>query len=193
MISCHQVQVLSQYFPDPGIRPNLACIGVNKWYFCATDSFRVCRTELESFYKEKSLTIADTPKYPDVDAFLWTHDDWKNITKYMRIMLGQIAIFWKTQAIIQGTLDFERNKITIIPFLPFNDSDTKYEFFSEHPFVHTATNMFYFLEMLKPFKKSIEKGTCHVEYRQDNPNSIMQFRFISPIGNYEIGIMPKKK
>mgnify|MGYP006875531120 FL=1 len=188
MITAAQIEILKPYMASEGIRPMLAKIWVNKGWLVACDSFRLIRTKLPG-----DVVFPDTKGYPDVDTFMATDIEWKNITKFMKKFTIRLGIFGRTNAILDGSLVFPPGKCLIEPRFIFDDSDgAKMTLDIDHPFEHTSMMTGYVLEMLKPFKKDLDKWQCTIEYRQKNPLGIIQFRIISYKGTYEVGIMPKK-
>jgi hypothetical protein len=179
---------MKPYMASSGIRPMLAKIAINKWWLVACDSFRLIRTEIPDW-----KDYLDTPVYPDVDTFMQTDVEWVSITKFMRTFCVRLGIFWTNTAIRDGNMIFAPGKVIIRPNFVFDNSDSAaLSIDIEHPFQHTSVNIWYFLQMIQPFKKEIDKGLCYIEYRQKNPLTIVQFRIISNLWSYEIGIMPRK-
>lgn len=188
MITTDQIDILKPYMASPGIRPALAKIAINKWWLCACDSFRLIRTQITD-----ELEYPDTKWYPDIDTFMATDIEWKNVTKFMRTFSARISIFGRVNAVRDGNFVFPPGKVIIRPNFVFDDSDSAAMTLElEHPFEYTSVNIGYFLAMIQPFKKELDKWLCSIEYRQKNPASIVTFRIISWKWTYEVGIMPRK-
>lgn len=188
MITAAQIDILSPYMATANIRPMLAKIAVNKGWLCACDSFRLIRTKLPD-----DIVFPDTKWFPDIDTFMANDMEWKNITRFMKQFTVRLGVFGRTNAIMDGSLVFPPGKCLIEPRYIFDDSNgAKMTLDLEHPFEYTSMMYGYFMAMLRPFKKDLEKNQCSIEYRQKNPMAIIQFRITSSQGIYEVGLMPKK-
>jgi hypothetical protein len=87
-----------------------------------------------------------------------TDMEWKNITRFMQKFTIRLGIFGRTNAILDGSLVFPPGKCLIEPRFIFDDSDgAKMTLDIDHPFEHTSMMTGYVLEMLKPFKKDLDK------------------------------------